>query len=232
MLLRLLWLLVSGFALLLLLLSCRQLSFVLAHLPVTVSRFLSRHRGCWRGNGFLDGLGFPGLFPRLALRLRLRRNLCLLLFHDCGLLNRLFLRFRLNCHLCRRRFRLCLRLFRRLHVRGLDLWLRSRRGLRLAFWLRNLFWLRLSRFRFRLCFYRGEDGCLDDSLPDWFLFLLFRVFLLLLGGLLQNLVEFDVNFFRSLFQLQVLSELFLNSRKKLVRNLRVRIGLDLNPFAA
>ena len=123
--------------------------------------------------------------------------------------------------------RLGLRLWLRLWFR-LWLWLSHR--LHFLFALRfRLFMNSSLRFRFRLD--RSEDGCLDDSFPYRFILFLFGAFLLLSGCLFQNLVEFDVNLFRSLLVGLVLLELLVNRRKKILRDLHVRIGFDLNSLA-
>ena len=182
--------------------SRRKFLFVLAHRPFTATDVLSCSRGCRLRNGFLGSLDF------LDLRLRLRFTL--------GHLHFRFLRWSFLYRSLSRLWLdlgLRLRLFHRLGHRSLH------DRFRLRLWLDLRLWLRHNRpdgLWFRLWLHRSEDGCLYDSLPDWLVLFLFGAFLLLLGGLLQNLVEFDVNFFRSLLELQILSELLFDSREMFV----------------
>ena len=218
--LRLCLLLVSGFRLFLPL-SGRKFPLVLAHRSLAATDILPWSRGCRLRGNVLDG------FIHLFLRLGFGHDFLLRLLDHRTLLDMLCLGFRFRFLYLLLDRRLGLRLWLRLWFR-LWLWLSHR--LHFLFALRfRLFMNSGLRFRFRLD--RSEDGCLDDSFPYRFILFLFGAFLLLSGCLFQNLVEFDVNLFRSLLVGLVLLELLVNRRKKILRDFHVRIGFDLNSLA-
>ena len=98
-------------------------------------------------------------------------------------------------------------------------------GLRLG--LEGLCGLFRLRFRHLLLLRIKEGVALDDGLVLGF-FLLLDVAAALLVVLLYYLGDLDIHLVGGLLQLEVLAELLADGGKKLVGNLRVGVGLDLD----